>query len=73
MSKVHGNVVIGPTAEEVDIRENAVVEDSSKHQLLEEAYRIIPDLRLQQVVGCYAGLRPGTETKDYQMYPNKDK
>lgn len=67
---VHGNVVVGPTAEEVEERSDPVTSDSTLNQLRDHAYFVIPALRQFTPIGAYAGLRPATQYKDYQIYAN---
>ena len=65
--------MIGPTAEDVTDRENPKTSPKTLDQLLSHAHTVIPALKNVQVVGNYAGLRPATQFKDYQLYasPNR--
>ena len=64
---VFGTVIVGPTAEDQDDRENAQVDDQIINQLIERAYEIYPSLRNSKVIGKYAGLRPASQHRDYQI------
>jgi glycerol-3-phosphate dehydrogenase len=63
----YGNLIVGPTAEEVDERESASVDRDVLDQLLEKARTLVPALLHHGVNAVYAGLRPATQFKDYQI------
>jgi len=62
-----GNLIVGPTAEDQDERRLATVEDSALAALVAEGRRILPALARHGVTAVYAGLRPATQFKDYQI------
>ena len=62
-----GNLMVGPTAEEVDERDNPSVEAATLRQLLDKASALVPALAYHAVNAVYAGLRPATQFKDYQI------
>jgi glycerol-3-phosphate dehydrogenase len=62
---VYGNLLVGPTAEEVDERENATTTEDQLRMLREVAEKRLPALRDIQITATYAGLRPATERQDY--------
>lgn len=70
---IFGNLLLGPTAEEQADRENARVEHDILLQLIETGSRMLPDLPSHAVTATYAGLRPATQFKDYQISANADK
>jgi glycerol-3-phosphate dehydrogenase len=63
----YGNLLIGPTAEEQRDRENATVDQAMLEGLLAQGRRMIPALAEEPVTTTYAGLRPATQFKDYQI------
>ena len=63
----YGNLIVGPTAEEVDERESAGVDRDVLEQLLVKARMLVPALARHGVNAVYAGLRPATQFKDYQI------
>lgn len=63
----YGNLLVGPTAEEQDDREAASVEQAMLEALLAQGARMIPALAEEPVTATYAGLRPATQFKDYQI------
>ena len=62
-----GNVLVGPTAEEQDDRETAAVDAATLKMLVQRAAEIVPALAKHPVTATYAGLRPATQFKDYQI------
>jgi glycine oxidase len=53
-----GRVVVGATQEERGF--DTVVTAGGVHELLREAYRVLPDVAEMEFAGAIAGLRPGT-------------
>lgn len=60
-----GNLLVGPTAEDQDDREHAVLVPETLEALKKRGEEILPALKDHQVTAIYAGLRPATEFKDY--------
>lgn len=63
----YGNLLVGPTAEEQQDRESATVDQAMLEGLLAQGRRMIPALAAEPVTTTYAGLRPATQFKDYQI------
>lgn len=53
-----GRVIVGATVEELGF--DTAVTAGGVHELLREAYRLLPDVAEMELVGVTAGLRPGT-------------
>jgi glycerol-3-phosphate dehydrogenase len=64
---VYGNVLLGPTAEDIEDRSDTATTAAGLAALLEAGAAIIPDLAGEQVTATYAGLRAATEHRDYQI------
>jgi glycerol-3-phosphate dehydrogenase len=64
---VYGNVLLGPTAEDIDDRSDTGTTAAGLAALLEAGRVIIPDLVSEEVTATYAGLRAATEHRDYQI------
>ena len=64
---VYGNVLLGPTAEEVSDRSDTATTAAGLNALLAAGRQILPDLVGQEVTATYAGLRAATEHRDYQI------
>jgi glycerol-3-phosphate dehydrogenase len=62
-----GNLLVGPTAEEQDARDRADVDTAILKDLIARGQRLVPELSRHPVTAVYAGLRPATEHKDYQI------
>ncbi|MDO5640816.1 MAG: NAD(P)/FAD-dependent oxidoreductase [Paracoccus sp. (in: a-proteobacteria)] len=64
---VFGNLLVGPTAEEQDDRDNATLIPETLATLRETGARLLPALAGHDVTAAYAGLRPATEEKGYRI------
>ncbi len=64
---VFGNLLVGPTAEDQESRDDASVEADTLAMLKREGERILPALAGHAVTAIYAGLRPATERKEYRV------
>jgi glycine oxidase len=56
--RADGRLIVGATVEEVGY--DTVVTAGGVHELLREAYRLLPDVAEMELVDAIAGLRPGT-------------
>ncbi|MFJ4964602.1 FAD-dependent oxidoreductase [Streptomyces sp. NPDC088729] len=64
---VFGNVLLGPTAEDItDRTDTGSTEDGLRH-LRESGRRILPALLDEEVTAVYAGLRAATDQDDYRV------
>lgn len=68
---IFGNLLVGPTAEEQDSRTDSSTEADTLADLRAKGIEMLPALEDCEVTATYAGLRPATEYKDYQIenYP----
>jgi glycerol-3-phosphate dehydrogenase len=64
---VYGNVLLGPTAEDVSDRSDTSTTRHGLAALQEAGQAIVPALAQQEVTASYAGLRAATEHRDYQI------
>lgn len=64
---VFGNVMLGPTADDIDDRTATGSTRDGLDGLLAKGRRIIPALIDEEVTAVYAGLRAATEHSDYQV------
>ncbi|MCC7360080.1 MAG: NAD(P)/FAD-dependent oxidoreductase [Anaerolineales bacterium] len=64
---VYGNVLLGPTAEDLPDKTATNTTAAGLEALWEKGRVIIPDLLHEEVTATYAGLRPATEHSDYQI------
>lgn len=70
---IFGNVLVGPTAEEQDDRNDASVEHDVLRMLMDKAEELVPALRHMDVTATYAGIRPATERKEYRIESHPDR
>ena len=64
---VFGNVMLGPTAEDLERKDDTESTRSGLDYLRAEGARIMPELLEHEVTAVYAGLRAATEHPDYQL------
>jgi glycerol-3-phosphate dehydrogenase len=64
---VYGNVLLGPTAQDIDDRGDTATTADGLASLTEAGRRIMPRLLDEEVTATYAGLRAATEHRDYQI------
>ncbi|MGW1020758.1 FAD-dependent oxidoreductase [Streptomyces niveus] len=64
---VYGNVMLGPTAEDLDDKRATGSTAEGLAFLREKGRRIVPDLLEEEVTAVYAGLRAATEQDDYAI------
>jgi glycerol-3-phosphate dehydrogenase len=65
---VYGNVLLGPTAEDVPSALDTDTTAAGLGSLMAAGRRILPGLDGEEVTATYAGLRAATEHSDYQIY-----
>ncbi|MGW6249629.1 FAD-dependent oxidoreductase [Streptomyces roseolus] len=63
---VYGNVLVGPTAEDLDDRTATGTTADGLAGLREQGARIVPALAEEEVTAAYAGLRAATGREDYR-------
>src|SRR3954452_17423321 len=64
---VFGNVMLGPTAQEVERKDDTDSTREGLDYLMSEGERIMPELLRHEVTAVYAGLRAATEHSDYRV------
>jgi len=69
---VYGNVLLGPTAEDLPEKTDTNTSADGLHSLLEKGEKILSDLLKEEVTATYAGLRAATEHSDYQIALHAD-
>lgn len=65
---VFGNLLLGPTAVDVEDREDRATTREGLDYLLACGARILPPLAREEVTATYAGLRAATGSSDYQIH-----
>ena len=69
---VYGNVLLGPTAEDIEDRNDTATTTAGLSGLLDAGRRILPELVHEEVTATYAGIRAATEHRDYQITIHED-
>ena len=64
---IYGNVLLGPTAEDLPDKTATNTSENGLQSLLEKGRKILPELLEEEVTATYAGLRSATEHSDYQI------
>lgn len=64
---VYGNILLGPTAEDLPDKSATETTESGLKFLLEKGSQILPQLLEEEVTATYSGLRAATEHSDYQI------
>jgi glycerol-3-phosphate dehydrogenase len=64
---VYGNVLLGPTADDVPSKEDRSTTAAGLEYLLDAGSRLMPALAGHEVTATYVGLRAATEETDYRL------
>lgn len=70
---VFGNLAVGPTAEDQQSRTDATTDHNTLKALIADGTRKLPGLSEMPVTAVYAGLRPGSDSKDYCIHASPEK
>ena len=65
---VFGNVLLGPTATDIEDKDDRSTTREGLDFILSKGARILPALAGEEVTATYAGLRAATESSDYQIH-----
>ncbi|MEV7421735.1 NAD(P)/FAD-dependent oxidoreductase [Streptomyces sp. NPDC091212] len=69
---IYGNVMLGPTAEDLTDRTDTGTSESGFDFLLDKGGRLMPTLLEEEVTASYAGLRAAIDHGDYLIEPSAD-
>jgi glycerol-3-phosphate dehydrogenase len=70
---VFGNVMLGPTADDIQRKDDTSSTVDGLARLRAQGERLMPDLLENEVTAVYAGLRAATEHSDYQLTVDADR
>ena len=66
---VFGNILVGPTSEEIDDLDDWRVTRGGLDSLIAAAKRLLPPLLEHEITATYCGIRPGTDRSEYRIIP----
>jgi len=66
---IFGNLMVGPTAEEVEQPEERSLVKETMLKLFADGKKIIPDLSCIPLISSYAGMRPASDRSEYRFIP----
>ncbi|MFK5926727.1 MAG: FAD-dependent oxidoreductase, partial [Desulfuromusa sp.] len=70
---IFGNIAVGPTAEDQDGRDDASVDKENLEALRAQAIEKVPALANVPVTATYAGIRPASGEREYQVIEYADR
>lgn len=70
---VFGNLLVGPSSEEQDSRDNNEVDTAVLEMLKSVGEGVLPGLNSHGVTAVYAGIRPASESRDYQVHTDRER
>jgi glycerol-3-phosphate dehydrogenase len=70
---VYGNVLLGPTAEDIEDKNDRSTTAAGLEALMEAGSRVMPPLVEQELTATYVGLRAATQQRDYQLTAHPEK
>jgi glycerol-3-phosphate dehydrogenase len=62
---IYGNVLVGPTAEDLEDKANTATSQAGIASLLEQAGKLMPSLVFEELTAAYSGLRAAIDRDDY--------
>jgi len=67
---VHGNVLLGPSAEDIDDKLDLTTTDAGLRGVQEAVARSVPDFRVRDVITSFTGLRAHCDRDDFILEPS---
>jgi len=67
---VHGNVLIGPTAQDVDDKNDLSTTDAGLRDVQAAVARTVPGYRVREVITSFTGLRAHSDLDDFILRPS---
>lgn len=69
---IHGNLLIGPDAEEIENREDVATTKASLEDVERYAKNLAPKIPINKVIATFAGIRAQANTRDFIIGESKD-
>ena len=70
---VFGNLLVGPSSEDQDSRDDTEVDREVLEMLTSVGESVLPGLNVHGVTAVYAGIRPASESRDYQIHTDRER
>lgn len=67
---VDGNLLVGPTAQNIDDKENVATTAAGLNQVVQGAGKSVPSFNVREVITSFAGLRATPSTDDFVIGPS---
>jgi glycerol-3-phosphate dehydrogenase len=68
---VEGTTMVGPTAEDVDDKEDTSTTPESLDRALQLAARLVPAVSRREIISAFAGIRPVLPGEDFMIEPSR--
>ncbi len=68
---VEGTMMVGPTAEEIEDKEDLTTNRENLRQIFEFSRRMVPSISERDIITSFAGLRPALESGDFYIDNSK--
>ncbi len=68
---VHGNIIVGPTADYVNDVEDTTTTSIGIKKIDELAKKSLPNIDLEQNIRVFSGVRASCEKRDFMIYPSR--
>jgi glycerol-3-phosphate dehydrogenase len=68
---IDGNLLLGPTAVDVDDKEDRSTSEEEMNRILKECLGICPSINASKIISAFAGLRAVADTNDFILGPTK--
>ena len=69
---IEGSTMIGPTAEDIEDREDTSTSEAGLQKILDFVRTMIPDIPRKDIIASFAGIRPVSDTNDFIIEESKD-
>ncbi len=69
---VHGNIIVGPTSDPIEDKEDTRTTDLGINKVDEVALRLVPNLALNETIRVFAGVRASISQGDFLIYESKN-
>ena len=69
----HGNLMIGPSAEDIDDKEDVGTNEEALERIVNAARKSVPDFNMKKAITSFAGNRPVSNQKDWVIEESRVK